>query len=325
MGTSHDADETETENETEDARGWWLVPVSFPDRVPFAAHLALIPAPNTAASGAALLNDASALDARVVAELTPPTVYHQYRAAVKFITSCAPGARIVCWADEDALWAKQLRGADRLAGEATALKVLDLRTCRFGEFEFLEGAASAAPLLRHVQAMQWSRSGERLLFLLSVHSADDAGAPSRATHQWCVWDPPRKGLDAAARRRDRDAPVSDRMDYYGSITRGSFHTPSATFLDGCLPAFEQFAATHSLWSPGEDAVCFPARRLRRSNDDDDDDETSEVIYVQKFPRGRRKNHLSQNFFEDGYLPFTDITMAIPVEVAEGSFCAWSPC
>jgi hypothetical protein len=25
------------------------------------------------------------------------------------------------------------------------------------------------------------------------------------------------------------------------------------------------------------------------------------------------------------LPFTDITMAIPVEVAEGSFCAWSPC
>ena len=329
MGTSHDADETETENETEDARGWWLVPVSFPDRVPFAAHLALIPAPNTAASGAALLNDASALDARVVAELTPPTVYHQYRAAVKFITSCAPGARIVCWADEDALWAKQLRGADRLAGEATALKVLDLRTCRFGEFEFLEGAASAAPLLRHVQAMQWSKSGERLLFLLSVHSADDAGAPSRATHQWCVWDPPRKGLDAAARRRDRDAPVSDRMDYYGSITRGSFHTPSATFLDGCLPAFEQFAATHSLWSPGEDAMCFPARRLRRSNDDDDDDddddETSEVIYVQKFPRGRRKNHLSQDFFEDGYLPFTDITMAIPVEVAEGSFCAWSPC
>ena len=76
-------------------------------------------------------------------------------------------------------------------------------------------------------------------------------------------------------------------------------------------------------------MCFPARRLRRSNDDDDDDddddETSEVIYVQKFPRGRRKNHLSQDFFEDGYLPFTDITMAIPVEVAEGSFCAWSPC
>jgi hypothetical protein len=68
--------------------------------------------------------------------------------------------------------------------------------------------------------------------------------------------------------------------------------------------------------------------LRRSNDDDDDDdddETSEVIYVQKFPRGRRKNHLYQDFFEDGYLPFTDITMAIPVEVAEGSFCAWSPC
>jgi hypothetical protein len=60
----------------------------------------------------------------------------------------------------------------------------------------------------------------------------------------------------------------------GTLSCGRWHTPSAHFSQDCLPIFEQYAQTHSLWNPTEDAVAYPAHS---------DVENTDHIEVQHFP------------------------------------------
>ena len=86
------------------------------------------------------------------------------------------GGKIVCWADDGALWAR--RAVDGPDGNRTwdrATRVLDLRRCGFGADAGLriddEGSVAPNPVLHQVCAMQWSASGTRLLIAggVSLH------------------------------------------------------------------------------------------------------------------------------------------------------------
>ena len=329
--------------------GHWLVPASYPDAMPPAVYLALVPATATptpdeirgspaeraeaarrsmiglppvvtltgpraasiaadrAASRARDVFAPGALERRVAAELSPPAVYDELHAVVPTLASAAPGGRVVCWSDDEALWARRFDARDGNAGPlATAPRaVIELQSCGFGANADPGGGN---PVLHHVQAMQWSPSGRRLLVLLAVHVT--TAQHVFPMHQWVVWDPPPSWLeDGDAADRDADEP--------GTLSRGRWHVPSLAFSQDCLPIFEQYAQTHSLWNPGEGAIAYPTRN---------EVENVDQVEVQHFPKreaqpGTFPSAVRQR---DG-MPFVMQPVPPAVVVCEGSFVVWSPC
>ena len=273
---------------------------------------------------------ARALRRHVAAELSPPAVYNELHVAVPLVASASPGGGIVCWADETALWARKNTARDRAVGDAPpAEPVLFLQTCGFGA-----GAdpAGGNPVLHHVQAMQWTRGGDRLLFLLTVHVT--TAQHVYPLHQWVVWDPPESWLrDDGDEEAEEEAEEEDRGGLPGearrgrslsrgmsSLSRGRWHVPSGCFLQDCLPIFEQYAQTHDLWNLAGDAIVYPTRN---------DAEGVEQIEMQRFPRrgegpGAAVEFPATTRQRDAGLPFRVRPTPEPVVVCEGSFCVWSP-
>ena len=235
--------------------GHWLVPVSFPDAMPRAVHLALLPAaptpgpneirgtdaqqresarlamlgldasiPRSAASRVAAAVERSVIAARslfskdprhpsapvgvpvgtledaCVVELAPPAAYNELHVVVSTVAAAAPGGKIVCWADDGALWARRaVNGPDGNRTWDRATRVLDLRRCGFGADAGLriddEGSVAPNPVLHQVCAMQWSASGTRLLILVACHFTTTSHV--FPMHQWMVWDPPATWLGAS--------------------------------------------------------------------------------------------------------------------------------
>ena len=68
---------------------------------------------------------------------------------------------------------------------------------------------------------------------------------------------------------------SGRADEPGTLSRGRWHVPSLAFSQDCLPIFEQYAQTHSLWNPGEGAIAYPTRN---------EVENVDQVEVQHFPK-----------------------------------------
>ena len=246
--------------------GHWLVPVSFPDAMPRAVHLALLPAIPTpgpdeirgsakhrreSARLALLgLSDPSArsvgarieraversaqiarslfskdhhpgLEDACVVELSPPAAYNELHVVVSTVAAAAPGGKIVCWADDGALWARRIRvdsghpdpkNVLGVPGEGSgnrtwdrATRVLDLRRCGFGADAGLriddEGSVAPNPVLHQVCAMQWSASGTRLLVLMACHFTTTSHV--FPMHQWMVWDPPATWLESRTENLSR--------------------------------------------------------------------------------------------------------------------------
>ena len=332
--------------------GHWLVPASYPDAMPPSVYLALVPATATptpdeirgspaeraeaarrsmiglppvvtltgprAASIAAdraaeRARDAfapAALERRVAAELSPPAVYDELHAVVPTLASAAPGGRIVCWSDDEALWARRFDARDGNAGaSATAPRaVIELQSCGFGANADPGGGN---PVLHHVQAMQWSPSGRRLLLLLAVHVT--TAQHVFPMHQWVVWDPPPSWLEDGGGEAERDA--TDDPDP-GTLSRGRWHVPSLAFSQDCLPIFEQYAQTHSLWNPGEDAVAYPTRN---------EVENVDQVEVQHFPKREAQPAFPSAVRQRDGMPFVMQPVPPAVVVCEGSFVVWSPC
>jgi len=292
-----------------DDHGHWLVPVSFPDAMPRAVHLALVPAHSTPgpeevrgtdaeraeAARLALLGlsdpsrrdvaarvaDAvqrsttrakesfkasSTLEDQIIVELAPPAVYNELHAVVPTVAAAAPGGRFVCWADDGAMWSRRsVNGPDGVRTWDRAVRVLDLRRCGFGAdagLEIEEGSVAPNPVLHQVQAMQWSASGRRLLVLMACHFT--TASHVFPMHQWMVWDPPATWLEdngggdsSSEEDEEKDGEEEMNSDEMGGITRGRWHVPSKVFVQDCLPIFEQYSQTHSLWNPDEDCVCYP--------------------------------------------------------------------
>ena len=252
--------------------GHWLVPVSFPDAMPRAVHLALLPAiptpgpdevrgtdaqrresarlallgladPSTrsAASRVAAAVDRSGVAARslfskdhgrledaCVVELAPPAAYNELHVVVSTVAAAAPGGKIVCWADDGALWAT--RAVDDPDGNRTwdrATRVLDLRRCGFGADAGLriddEGSVAPNPVLHQVCAMQWSASGTRLLALVACHFTTSSHV--FPMHQWMVWDPPATWLGASDLSRLEDPSAASHGDGCFAANTGVARAP----------------------------------------------------------------------------------------------------
>ena len=364
-----------------DDHGHWLVPVSFPDAMPRAVHLALVPAHSTPgpeevrgtdaeraeAARLALLGlsdpsrrDVAArvadavqrsttrakesfkasprLEDQIIVELAPPAVYNELHAVVPTVAAAAPGGRFVCWADDGALWSRRsVNGADGVRTWDRAVRVLDLRRCGFGAdagLEIEEGSVAPNPVLHQVQAMQWSASGRRLLVLMACHFT--TASHVFPMHQWMVWDPPATWLEdngggdsSSEEDEEKDGEEEMNSDEMGGITRGRWHVPSKVFVQDCLPIFEQYSQTHSLWNPDEDCVCYPVSGgvFGAAATADGGDQ----IEVARFPRltakCRREGHARdvRQVGEHMALPFVHTTALQAVVVCEGSFCVWSPC
>ena len=74
-------------------------------------------------------------------------------------------------------------------------------------------------MLHHVQAMQWTRGGDRLLFLLTVHVT--TAQHVYPLHQWVVWDPPESWLrDDGDEEAEEEAEEEDRGGLPGDARRG---------------------------------------------------------------------------------------------------------
>ena len=359
-----------------DDHGHWLVPVSFPDAMPRAVHLALVPAHSTPgpeevrgtdaeraeAARLALLGlsdpsrrDVAArvadavqrsttrakesfkasprLEDQIIVELAPPAVYNELHAVVPTVAAAAPGGRFVCWADDGALWSRRsVNGADGVRTWDRAVRVLDLRRCGFGAdagLEIEEGSVAPNPVLHQVQAMQWSASGRRLLVLMACHFT--TASHVFPMHQWMVWDPPATWLeghggDSSEEEKDEEEMNSDEI---GVITRGRWHVPSKVFVQDCLPIFEQYSQTHSLWNPDEDCVCYPVSGgvFGAAATADGGDQIEMARFPRLTAKCRREGHARdvRQVGEHMALPFVHTTALQAVVVCEGSFCVWSPC
>ena len=361
-----------------DDHGHWLVPVSFPDAMPRAVHLALVPAHSTpgpeevrgtdaeraeaarlALLGlsdpsrcdvAARVTDAvqrstvqakesfkatSKLEDQIIVELAPPAVYNELHAVVPTVAAAAPGGRFVCWADDGALWSRRsVNGPDGVRTWDRAVRVLDLRRCGFGAdagLEIEEGSVAPNPVLHQVQAMQWSASGRRLLVLMACHFT--TASHVFPMHQWMVWDPPATWLEdhgggdsSSEEEKDEEEMDSDEI---GVITRGRWHVPSKVFVQDCLPIFEQYSQTHSLWNPDEDCVCYPVSGgvFGAAATADGGDQIEMARFPRLTAKCRREGHARdvRQVGEHMALPFVHTTALQAVVVCEGSFCVWSPC
>ena len=360
-----------------DDHGHWLVPVSFPDAMPRAVHLALVPAHSTPgpeevrgtdaeraeAARLALLGlsdpsrrdvaarvaDAvqrsttrakesfkasSTLEDQIIVELAPPAVYNELHAVVPTVAAAAPGGRFVCWADDGALWSRRsVNAADGVRTWDRAVRVLDLRRCGFGAdagLEIEEGSVAPDPVLHQVQAMQWSASGRRLLVLMACHFT--TASHVFPMHQWMVWDPPSTWLEdhggdsSSEEEKGEEEMNSDEM---GVITRGRWHVPSKVFVQDCLPIFEQYSQTHSLWNPDEDCVCYPVSGgvFGAAATADGGDQIEMARFPRLTAKCRREGHARdvRQVGEHMALPFVHTTALQAVVVCEGSFCVWSPC
>uniref|UniRef100_A0A7S0SN21 Uncharacterized protein n=2 Tax=Mantoniella antarctica TaxID=81844 RepID=A0A7S0SN21_9CHLO len=366
--------------------GFWLVPVCFPDAVPHAVHLALVPATctpspeeiagtpaerteaarramlglppdrdlvgshahRTAAERAAAAGhrafDPKRLEDYVVVEITAPVVYNELHAVVPMVASASPGGSIVCWADDNALWARRT-GRHRTPGACPpARAVVNLQMCGLGA---AADPGGGNPVLHHVAAMQWCPSGRRLLLLVVVHVATMHHV--FPLYQWVVWDPPSSWLEEDEADEDEVA-KGDCGDGWGATTaheteteaaaqagraaaheryhgtkgcgtlsQGRWHVPSSNFLQDCLPIFEQYSQTHMLWNPAEDAVVYSARN---------DAENAEYIELQHFPPREAQPEFPTPVHQEDApfeLPYTVRPTPPAVVVCEGSFCVWSPC
>ena len=360
-----------------DDHGHWLVPVSFPDAMPRAVHLALVPAHSTPgpeevrgtdaeraeAARLALLGlsdpsrrdvaarvaDAvqrsttrakesfkasSTLEDQIIVELAPPAVYNELHAVVPTVAAAAPGGRFVCWADDGAMWSRRsVNGPDGVRTWDRAVRVLDLRRCGFGAdagLEIEEGSVAPDPVLHQVQAMQWSASGRRLLVLMACHFT--TASHVFPMHQWMVWDPPSTWLEdhggdsSSEEEKGEEEMNSDEM---GVITRGRWHVPSKVFVQDCLPIFEQYSQTHSLWNPDEDCVCYPVSGgvFGAAATADGGDQIEMARFPRLTAKCRREGHARdvRQVGEHMALPFVHTTALQAVVVCEGSFCVWSPC
>ena len=363
-----------------DDHGHWLVPVSFPDAMPRAVHLALVPAHSTPgpeevrgtdaeraeAARLALLGlsdpsrrDVAArvadavqrsttrakesfkasprLEDQIIVELAPPAVYNELHAVVPTVAAAAPGGRFVCWADDGALWSRRsVNGPDGVRTWDRAVRVLDLRRCGFGAdagLEIEEGSVAPNPVLHQVQAMQWSASGRRLLVLMACHFT--TASHVFPMHQWMVWDPPATWLEdhgggssSSEEEKEKDEEEMN-SDEIGVITRGRWHVPSKVFVQDCLPIFEQYSQTHSLWNPDEDCVCYPVSGgvFGAAATADGGDQIEMARFPRLTAKCRREGHARdvRQVGEHMALPFVHTTALQAVVVCEGSFCVWSPC
>jgi hypothetical protein len=364
-----------------DDHGHWLVPVSFPDAMPRAVHLALVPAHSTPgpeevrgtdaeraeAARLALLGlsdpsrrdvaarvaDAvqrsttrakesfkasSTLEDQIIVELAPPAVYNELHAVVPTVAAAAPGGRFVCWADDGAMWSRRsVNGPDGVRTWDRAVRVLDLRRCGFGAdagLEIEEGSVAPNPVLHQVQAMQWSASGRRLLVLMACHFT--TASHVFPMHQWMVWDPPATWLEdngggdsSSEEDEEKDGEEEMNSDEMGGITRGRWHVPSKVFVQDCLPIFEQYSQTHSLWNPDEDCVCYPVSGgvFGAAATADGGDQIEMARFPRLTAKCRREGHARdvRQVGEHMALPFVHTTALQAVVVCEGSFCVWSPC
>jgi hypothetical protein len=262
-------------------------------------------------------------------------VYNELHAVVPTVAAAAPGGRFVCWADDGALWSRRsVNGPDGVRTWDRAVRVLDLRRCGFGAdagLEIEEGSVAPNPVLHQVQAMQWSASGRRLLVLMACHFT--TASHVFPMHQWMVWDPPATWLEdhgggdsSSEEEKDEEEMDSDEI---GVITRGRWHVPSKVFVQDCLPIFEQYSQTHSLWNPDEDCVCYPVSGgvFGAAATADGGDQIEMARFPRLTAKCRREGHARdvRQVGEHMALPFVHTTALQAVVVCEGSFCVWSPC
>ena len=276
----------------------------------------------------------STLEDQIIVELAPPAVYNELHAVVPTVAAAAPGGRFVCWADDGALWSRRsVNAADGVRTWDRAVRVLDLRRCGFGAdagLEIEEGSVAPDPVLHQVQAMQWSASGRRLLVLMACHFT--TASHVFPMHQWMVWDPPSTWLEdhggdsSSEEEKGEEEMNSDEM---GVITRGRWHVPSKVFVQDCLPIFEQYSQTHSLWNPDEDCVCYPVSGgvFGAAATADGGDQIEMARFPRLTAKCRREGHARdvRQVGEHMALPFVHTTASQAVVVCEGSFCVWSPC
>lgn len=276
----------------------------------------------------------STLEDQIIVELAPPAVYNELHAVVPTVAAAAPGGRFVCWADDGALWSRRsVNAADGVRTWDRAVRVLDLRRCGFGAdagLEIEEGSVAPDPVLHQVQAMQWSASGRRLLVLMACHFT--TASHVFPMHQWMVWDPPSTWLEdhggdsSSEEEKGEEEMNSDEM---GVITRGRWHVPSKVFVQDCLPIFEQYSQTHSLWNPDEDCVCYPVSGgvFGAAATADGGDQIEMARFPRLTAKCRREGHARdvRQVGEHMALPFVHTTALQAVVVCEGSFCVWSPC
>ena len=276
----------------------------------------------------------STLEDQIIVELAPPAVYNELHAVVPTVAAAAPGGRFVCWADDGALWSRRsVNAADGVRTWDRAVRVLDLRRCGFGAdagLEIEEGSVAPDPVLHQVQAMQWSASGRRLLVLMACHFT--TASHVFPMHQWMVWDPPSTWLEdhggdsSSEEEKGEEEMNSDEM---GVITRGRWHVPSKVFVQDCLPIFEQYSQTHSLWNPDEDCVCYPVSGgvFGAAATADGGDQIEMARFPRLTAKCRREGHARdvRQVGEHTALPFVHTTASQAVVVCEGSFCVWSPC
>ena len=276
----------------------------------------------------------STLEDQIIVELAPPAVYNELHAVVPTVAAAAPGGRFVCWADDGALWSRRsVNAADGVRTWDRAVRVLDLRRCGFGAdagLEIEEGSVAPNPVLHQVQAMQWSASGRRLLVLMACHFT--TASHVFPMHQWMVWDPPSTWLEdhggdsSSEEEKGEEEMNSDEM---GVITRGRWHVPSKVFVQDCLPIFEQYSQTHSLWNPDEDCVCYPVSGgvFGAAATADGGDQIEMARFPRLTAKCRREGHARdvRQVGEHMALPFVHTTASQAVVVCEGSFCVWSPC
>ena len=276
----------------------------------------------------------STLEDQIIVELAPPAVYNELHAVVPTVAAAAPGGRFVCWADDGALWSRRsVNAPDGVRTWDRAVRVLDLRRCGFGAdagLEIEEGSVAPDPVLHQVQAMQWSASGRRLLVLMACHFT--TASHVFPMHQWMVWDPPSTWLEdhsgdsSSEEEKGEEEMNSDEM---GVITRGRWHVPSKVFVQDCLPIFEQYSQTHSLWNPDEDCVCYPVSGgvFGAAATADGGDQIEMARFPRLTAKCRREGHARdvRQVGEHMALPFVHTTASQAVVVCEGSFCVWSPC
>ena len=181
-----------------------------------------------------------ALERRVAAELSPPAVYDELHAVVPTLASAAPGGRVVCWSDDEALWARRFDARDGNAGPlATAPRaVIELQSCGFG--------ADADP-------------GAETQFCTTCRRCSGVPRGGGCSCSWRCTSPPRSTCSrcisgwCGTRRRRGWRMATRRIGTRtspGTLSRGRWHVPSLAFSQDCLPIFEQYAQTHSLWNPG---------------------------------------------------------------------------
>ena len=294
----------------------------------------------------------------LVTEITPHTTFQDPDLSIPFLFSGAPGGRLVGWAMDEGVFSRVIRWTVDDNGDyanippdmGLELKVLDFEILMLSEqitgenewnvkhdelnmrnYPAFNSSRNIAVLsvknrivAYSVSALQWSRSGKRLLLLLATHLAHEF--PSQAgdyytVHQWVCWDPAKEALDPSS-------PVylpNSKVKAHGCLSFGARFIPSETFAANCLEKMEQFPQGNNLWSPDETAVAF-ALNMPDGND---------YIVMQKFPQVDLEDIKAKS--ERGELPplqqGDDVScvpyylnyLDIPFDfVCEGSYVVWSP-